>query len=195
MSPRLALVLSLGAAWWVALPQQAHAQQPKPAQLQTTGSEIAFITRQMGVPVEGKFGTFTATIALDPKKPETGQVAFTIDTGSARFGSAELDAEVPKATWLNVARFPQATFQSSSIKAAGKGQFEVTGKLGIKGSVREVVVPVQVIQAGANSTATGSFIIKRLEFKVGEAEWADTSLLVNDIQIRFKLALTGLGPL
>ena len=47
----------------------------------------------------------------------------------------------------------------------------------------------------ATSTATGTFTIKRLEFKVGEAEWADTSLLANDVQVRFKLVLSGLGPL
>jgi polyisoprenoid-binding protein YceI len=173
--------------------------QPQPAQLVPAGSEIAFTTRQMGVPVEGKFGRFTAQVALDPKKPETGSVAFSIDTGSARFGSAELDAEVPKATWLNVPKFPQATFASSAIKAAGPGKFEVAGKLTIKGAVRDVVVPVQVTQAGAPSglvsTASGSFTIKRLEFKVGDGEWADTSMLANDVQVRFKLQLSGLAPL
>jgi polyisoprenoid-binding protein YceI len=149
----------------------------------------------MGVPVEGKFGSFSASIALDPKQPATGKVGFTIDTGSARFGSPELDAEVPKATWLNVPKFPQASFQSTAIRAAGPGQFEVTGQLTIKGAVQAVVVPVKVTQAGANSMATGSFSIKRLAFKVGENEWADTSMLADDIQIRFKLALTGLGTL
>lgn len=183
------LVALLGA---VATPVLA---QPKPAQLQAAGSEIGFTTKQMGVPVEGKFGKFSAQIALDPKKPETGNVAFTIDTGSARFGSPELDAEVPKATWLNVPKFPQASFQSSAVKAAGAGKFEVTGKLTIKGATQNVVVPVQVVQTGANSVATGAFTIKRLAFKVGENEWADTSMLADDIQIRFKLALTGLAPL
>ena len=184
----LALAL-LGAAWQPALAQS------KPAQLLAAGSEIGFTTKQMGVPVDGKFSKFSAQITLDPKKPESGSVAFSIDTGSARFGSAELDAEVPKATWLNVPKFPQATFQSSAIKGAGPGKFDVTGKLNIKGSVRDVVVPVQVTQAAGNSTASGSFTIKRLEFKVGEAEWADTSMLANDIQVRFKLVLTGLAPL
>ena len=177
-----------------ALLTTAHAQ-PKPAQLVAAGSEIGFTTKQMGVPVDGKFGTFAAQIVLDPKKPESGSVAFSIDTGSARFGSAELDAEVPKPTWLNVVKFPQATFQSSAIKAAGAGRFDVIGKLTIKGSVRDVMVPVQVTQAGAQSTAIGAFTIKRLEFKVGEAEWADTSMLANDIQVRFKLVLTGLAPI
>ena len=193
MTARTLFTLTLAAALLAAVAQPAAAQ-PKPAQLQA-GSEIAFTTRQMGVPVEGKFGKFTAQIALDPKKPETGSVAFSIDTGSARFGSAELDAEVPKATWLNTVRFPQATFQSSSIKAAGPGRFEVAGKLAIKGVVRDVTVPVQLSQAGANSTASGSFTIKRLAFKVGEGEWTDTSMLADDVQVRFKLVLSGLAPL
>ena len=186
--------LTLGVALLGALCQPAQAQ-PKPAQLVAAGSEIGFTTRQMGVPVDGTFGKFSAQIALDPKRPETGSVAFSIDTGSARFGSAELDAEVPKATWLNLPRFPQATFQSSAVKPAGPGRFEVAGKLSIKGSVRDIVVPVAVTQATGTSTASGAFTIKRLDFKVGEAEWADTSMLANDIQVRFKLVLTGLAPL
>lgn len=194
MSSRFLIGLALTAALLGAFIQPALAQ-PKPAALQTAGSEIAFTTRQMGVPVEGKFGKFSAQVVLDPKKPETGSVAFTIETGSARFGSAELDAEVPKPTWLNVPKFPQASFQSSAIKAAGPGKFEVAGKLTIKGATQNVVVPVQVVQAGANSTATGAFSIKRLAYKVGDGDWTDTSLLADDVQIRFKLVLTGLAPL
>ena len=185
----LTLALALSSAATLA---QAQA---KPAQLVPAGSEILFTTKQMGVPVEGRFGKFSAQITLDPKKPEGGSVAFSIDTGSARFGSPELDAEVPKPTWLNVAQFPQASFQSSAIKASGPGRFEVTGRLSIKGAVRDVVVPVQLVQTGSNSTANGSFTIKRLEFKVGEAEWADTSMLANDINVRFKLQLSGIAPL
>ena len=102
---------------------------------------------------------------------------------------------MPKATWFNVAKFPQATFQSSSIKALGGGKFEVRGKLVIKGSTQDAVVPVTVTQAGAASTASGAFTIKRLDFKIGEAEWADTSMVANEVQVKFKLALTGLAPL
>lgn len=190
----LTLTLNLTAVLLGAVAQPAVAQ-PKPAVLVPAGSEIAFTTRQMGVPVDGKFSAFSAQIALDPKKPEAGTVSFNIDTGSARFGSAELDAEVPKPTWLNVALFPRASFQSSSIKAIGAGRFEVSGKLTIKGSARDITVPVQLVQSGASSTASGVFNIKRLEFKVGDGEWTDTSLLANDVQVRFKLVLSGMAPL
>lgn len=158
-------------------------------------SEIAFTSKQMGVPVDGKFRKWDAQIAFDPKKPEAGKVSFTIDTGSASFGSAETDAEVPKAPWFNVAKFPQATFQSSSMKSTGPGKFEVAGKLTIKGNVHDVVVPVALTQSGATTTAAGSFTIKRLDFKIGEGEWADTSMVANDVQVKFKLAVTGVGPL
>ena len=97
-------------------------------------SEIVFTTRQMGVPVEGRFTKFGAQVALDPKKPEAGQVALTIDTASARFGTPELDAEVGKPVWLSAARFPQATFTSRSIKASAPGRYEVAGTLTIKGA-------------------------------------------------------------
>lgn len=184
LAPLLAAVSLLAA-----LPAQAQ-QKVLPAQ-----SEIAFVTRQMGVPVEGKFKKFDAQLSFDPKKPAATTVKFTIETGSAGFGSPETDAEVPKAEWFHVAKFPQATFQSTAVKATGPKTLEVSGKLSLKGQVRDVVVPVTLAQAGATTTATGSFVVKRLEFKIGEGDWADTSMVANDVQVRFKLAVSGVAPL
>lgn len=175
----------------IALPLAA--QQPA-AKLVPAQSEIAFTITQMGVPVEGKFSKFDAQIALDPKKPESGSVKLAIDMGSAEFGAPEVDTELPRPTWFNVPKFPQATFESKSIKAAGAGKYEVAGTLAIKGATRDVVVPVTLSQSGANSTASGAFALKRLDFKIGEGEWADTSMLANDVKVRFKLVLNGLPP-
>src|SRR5512137_1547995 len=147
MSPASMLLPTLCATLLVALAPPAAAQN-RTAQLVPAGSEMAFTTRQMGVPVEGRFGRFAATIALDPKAPETGNVVFTIDTASARFGAAEVDAEVVKPGWLDAAKFPQASFRSTAIKAAGPNRFEVAGQLTLKGVVRELVVPVQLAPAG-----------------------------------------------
>ena len=181
------LLITLAAA---VLAAPAIAQQVLPAQ-----SEISFISRQMGVPVEGKFKLWTAQISFDPKRATAGKVGFTIQTGSASFGAAETDAEVPKAPWFNAAKFPTASFASSAIKPLGGGKFEVAGTLTIKGSSQPVVVPVNITQVGGNSTAIGSFNIRRLDFKIGEGEWADTSMVANDVTVKFKLALSGMAPL
>ena len=177
-----------------ALALSAHAalaqQQLVPAQ-----SEVKFTARQMGVPLEGHFKTFSAQVAFDPAKLATSKIRFTVDTGSATLGSRETDAELPKPTWFNVPKFHQAQFESSSIKALGGGKFDVAGTLTIKGNAQSVVVPVTLTQSGASTTAVGALPIKRLAFKIGENEWADTSMVADDVQVRFKLTLTGVAKL
>ncbi len=182
------------AATFLALAGMSHSALAD-QKLITAQSEIRFVSKQMGVPVEGQFKKFDAQISFDPAKPEATKVAFTIDTGSATIGSPETDAELPKAAWFGVAKFPQASFQSSAVKGVGAGKLEITGKLTIKGNASDVVVPVALSQAGAVTTATGAFTIKRLKFKIGEGEWADTSMVADDVQVKFKLALSGVGKL
>ena len=61
--------------------------------------------------------------------------------------------------------------------------------------MRDVVVPVTLTQAAGTTMAAGAFVIKRLDFKIGEGDWSDTSMVANDVQVRFKLALTGVAAL
>lgn len=163
--------------------------------LETAQSEIAFTFRQMGVPVEGRFTKFSGQFAFDPKKPEAGKAALRIDTGSARFGSQETDSEAVKSDWFNVAKFPQASLDSVAIKAAGPGKYELAGRLNIKGTAKDVQVPVTLVKSGALTIATGGFTVKRLEFKIGDGDWSDTSMVANDVQVKFKLALSGMAAL
>jgi polyisoprenoid-binding protein YceI len=176
----------MASTWPLAVQAQ---QQLVPAQ-----SEIQFVSRQMGVPVEGKFKSFSAQVAFDPAKLASSSIAFTVDTGSADI-SREANAELPKPTWFNVAAFPKATFTSSSIKRIDATKYEVAGKLAIKGVSSDVVVPVTLAQNGATTTATGAFPIKRLSFRIGENEWADTSMVADEVQVKFKIALTGMPKL
>lgn len=173
----------------------AQAQTPAPARLLAAQSEIAFQVKQSGVPIDGKFRKFDAQLALDPKAPQNGSVALSVDTSSATVGFADSDAELPRPLWFDAAKFPQATFRSSSIQGSGNGRFQVTGKLAIKGTTQDVVVAVVITQTGAASSASGEFTVKRLEFKVGDKEWADVSLVANDVKVKFKLVFSGLGPL
>jgi polyisoprenoid-binding protein YceI len=165
------------------------------ARLQPAQSEVLFVTKQMGVPVEGKFRTFDATLDLDPKKPESGSASVQIMMLSALLGVPEADTELPKSTWFDSAKFPEATFRSTAIKGLGNGKFVVNGRLTIKNIVRDLVVPVTITQSGRTSTATGSFTVKRLDFTIGQGEWTDTTVVANDVQVKFKLTFTGLPPL
>ena len=175
--------------------QPAFAQQKlNPAQ-----SDVSFTFKQMGVPVDGKFKKFDAQINFDAAKLDASKVTFTVDIASTTIGDPATDAELPKSTWFNTSKFPQAIFVSSSIKALGAGKYEAAGKLSVKGIAQDVVVPITMTQTGAGATAVttaiGSFAIKRLTFKIGEGEWADTSMVADPVQVKFKLAMTGINKL
>jgi polyisoprenoid-binding protein YceI len=174
------------------LPLLAAAQTPPAAKLLPAQSEIVFTSRQMGVPVEGRFRKFDAQVAFDPRQPETGRVTLTVDLASVAMGAAESEGEVAKPGWFDTKAFPQASFQSAAIKAVGGGRFEMSGKFTLKGQTRELTVPVTLAQGGGPSVASGSFVVKRLDFRIGDGDWSDTSLVANDVQVRFKLALSGL---
>jgi polyisoprenoid-binding protein YceI len=184
LSPLILSVLTL-------MTLSAEAQQKLlPAQ-----SDIGFTFKQMGVPVDGRFKKFDAQVNFDAAKLATSVVTFTIDIASATLGTPEIDAELPKAPWFNTAKFPQATFASSAFKSLGAGKYEVSGKLSVKGQSQQVVVPLSMTQVGANTIVAGVFPIKRLAFKIGENEWADTSMVADDVQVKFKLTLSGFGKL
>jgi polyisoprenoid-binding protein YceI len=166
--------------------------------LAATGNSISFTSKQMGVNVEGSFKKFDAQLAFDPKKSEIGKIAFTIDLTSVDIGDAGTMSELKKPGWFDSARVPSATFTSTSIKSMGANKFEITGNLVIKGIVKHVIVPVTLLQQGltaGQTRADGSFVIKRLEYKIGDGDWNDTSLVANDVQVKFRLAFTGIAAL
>ena len=169
----------------------AHADQ----KLLPAKSQINFTSKQMGVPVNGNFRQFDAQVVFEPKKPEAAKIALTIDLASASLGSAETEVELAKPDWFNTKAFPQATFQSTAVTSTGAGSFNVVGKLSIKSINRDLIVPVTLVQTAGQTTASGKFSIKRLDFKIGDGDWKDTSMVADPVEVNFKLVLTGVGPL
>lgn len=185
MRPVLAALLLAAAGFATAQAQDLVAES----------SEISFTSRQMGVPVVGRFRRFSAEMAFDPRQPAAARIGFVVDLGSAEIGDAETTAELRKPDWFNVAQFPQARFRSTGVKPLEGRRFEVTGELAIKGATRPVVVPVTLSQAGALTTAAGSFTVRRLDFQIGIGDWKDTALVADPVEVRFKLVLKGVAPL
>ena len=150
-------------------------------------STLTFTSRQMGVPVQGRFPKFTARIAFDPAKPETAKVEFSVDLGSTDAGSKDANDEVVGKQWFNVKMVPAATFTSSAVKSLGPGRFEVTGPLTIKGKAQPVTAAFTYKLDGANGVFDGSFALRRIDFAIGEGAWADLSTVANEVQVNFRV--------
>ena len=174
---RIAITLALGAALLA----------PALAQVDAAKSSVIAVSKQMGVPVEGKFRRFSAQVSFDPAKPADGKASIEIDIASFDLGDTDFNRETAKKEWFDAAKFPKATFVTSAIKPAGAGKFEAAGKLTIKGITRDVVAPVSFKAEGGQQVFEGVLPIKRLQFNIGEGEWKDTSTVADDVQIRFRI--------
>ena len=165
----------------------ALAASAVPLKADLARSSVAAVFKQMNVPVEAKFKKFTANVDYDAAKPENSKAAVDIDTASLDLGEAEMNKEVAKKDWFNAAQFPKASFVSSSIKPAGAGKLTVTGKLSIKGKSADVSFPLTIKAEGGKQVFEGALPIKRLAFNIGDGEWKDTSMVADEVLIKFRV--------
>ncbi|AXE96008.1 YceI family protein [Paraburkholderia sp. SIMBA_050] len=157
------------------------------ADVDTSKSSVIATTKQMNVPVDGKFRKFSAQLNFDPAKPTAGSANVSIDTGSYDLGADDYNKQAQGKEWFDSAAYPAATFVSSAIAPAGGNQYKITGKLTIKGKSQTVVVPVTIASQGATQTFDGALPIRRTQFDVGTGEWKDTSVVADEVVIKFHI--------
>lgn len=150
-------------------------------------SSIAFVYRQMGVPMEGRFGRFAAQLKFDPAKPAAASAAIEVDLASIDAGSPEANDEVAGKQWFDTKAFPTARFVAGTIRPLGGNRYEAAGKLSIKGRTQDIVAPFAFTSQGRSGIAEGTLTIKRADYAIGEGAWADFGTVANEVQIRFRL--------
>ena len=151
-------------------------------------STVSAVFKQMGVPVEAKFTRFSAQVTFDNAKPQDGKASVEIDISSFDLGDPDYNREVQKKEWFNGSQFPKASFLSTRIQPSAPGKLEISGKLTIKGKTADVSFPLNVKKEGDQQVFEGSLPIKRLVFGIGEGEWKDTSIVADEVVIKFRVA-------
>ena len=89
--------------------------------------------------VRGSFGIFEGTLVLDGENPANSRASVVIDASSITTGSADRDAHLRAADFLNVEEFPTLTFTSTSVRQDGD-DFVMVGELTIRGTTRPVEI-------------------------------------------------------
>jgi polyisoprenoid-binding protein YceI len=157
-------------------------------------SEIRFVSKQMGVNVEGRFRKWKARVDWKPEDLARSRADFEIDLASIDLASEESETEIRRPRWFDTGKFPRATFASSSMKSLGGDRYEIVGKLTLKGTARDVTIPVQMRKdASGNAVAEGQFTLKRLEFSIGDGQWSDPSVVADDVLVRVRMVLPRAG--
>lgn len=161
--------------------------RPDPAQ-----SSLTFYPTLAGGEFEGRFERFEARIRFDPALPSQCDFDVTVDLSSARTGEAERDTTLAGPGFFHAARFLQATFAARNCRPLGPQHYEVTGRLELRGVTREVSLALRFEPPsgpGQPAHMTGSTVVPRLGFGVGQGEWRSTEWLADAVRVEFALRL------
>lgn len=112
---------------------------------------INFSVKHLGYSwLTGRFDNFSGEFTYDPTKPEASTVNVTIDTASVNSNHAERDKHLRSGDFLNVAKFPKATFVSTKIIVDGddKNEFDIVGDLTLNGVTKSITIEVEKIGEG-----------------------------------------------
>ncbi|GAA3949921.1 YceI family protein [Allohahella marinimesophila] len=96
----------------------------------------------------GRFNDFSGSFNFDEKNPEKSSVKVEIDTGSIDSNHAERDKHLRSDDFLDVQKYPKATFVSTSVKKTGEDKAEITGDLTLRGVTKEIVIDANRIGGG-----------------------------------------------
>lgn len=113
-------------------------------------ASINFAIKHLGYSVlTGRFDTFSGEFTYDPAKPEASTVNVSIDTGSVNSNHAERDKHLRGDDFLNVEKFPKATFVSKKIVLDDdKDEFDIVGDLTLNGVTKSITIEVEKIGEG-----------------------------------------------
>lgn len=124
--------------------------------------------------VRGDFGKLSGTVNYDGKNLAGAKVDAKIDAKSINTSEAKRDEHLRGKDFFDVEKFPDITFKSTKIKAAGKGKFLMTGDLTMHGVTKAVTLDVDgpsapLVDKKSGSTKVGlsaSGTIKRKDFGI-----------------------------
>ncbi len=159
------------------------------SQVDPTKSSVTFVSKQMNVPVEGKFSKFKSNVKLDTDKVESAKGSIEIELASIDTGSKEGNEEVAGKKWFDTKQYPIAKFELKKANKISEGKIELAGDLSIKGKTKPLTTVANLKISGNQATIEGTFVFKRLDYVIGEGIWGDVDVVANEVQIKYQLLL------
>ena len=135
---------------------------------------LSITITQLGSPVTGSFGDWTAAIAFeDPSEPGlAGSVDVNVSIGSLTLGT--VTDQAMGADFFDSSQFPTARFAADLYKT--ETGYEARGPLTIRDKTLDVVLPFDLALQGNTATVAGRLELNRLDFDIGATMPAEDSL-------------------
>ena len=165
--------------------EAAQVASPAPAQghkyvITPQNSKVEFIGSKVTGKHNGSFGDFSGQVDY-AGTPENSRVNITIKTDSITTDTPDLTKHLKTADFFDVAKFPEASFVSTAIKAGGENgaSHTVTGNLTMHGVTKAITFPATINVTPEAATVESSFSINRKDFGINYAGAADNLIRDN----------------
>ena len=147
-------------------------------------SSVLFVGSKVTGKHEGGFTAFTGTIDLVNGKAEESSVSVDIDTNTVFADDPKLTEHLKSADFFDVAKFPKATFKSTTIAAGAKAPetHTVTGDLELHGQTKSITFPATIVVSEDSVTVKAGFRINRKDFGIVYTGPAD-NLIRDDVAL------------
>ena len=127
-------------------------------------SSLAIEIQQLGSPVAGTFGQWSADVVFDPEAPDAARIAATVQIGSLAL--SDVSDRASSAEFLNAETYSEATFVSENVVPVGDG-YEARGTLTLAGIAQPFALPFTFEQVDKQATVSAQATIERLDHNVG----------------------------
>jgi polyisoprenoid-binding protein YceI len=174
-----------GEAAQVASP--AAATQGQKYLITPQNSKVEFVGSKVTGSHNGSFGDFSGQVDY-AGSPEQSRVNITIKADSLTTDTPDLTKHLKTPDFFDVAKYPEATFVSTSIKAGGdKGaSHTVTGNLTLHGVTKAVTFPATISVTPDVATVDSTFSINRKDFNINYAGQAN-NLIRDDVVLKLTI--------
>ena len=150
-------------------------------------SKVEFIGSKVTGSHNGSFGDFSGQIDY-AGSPEQSHVTINIKSDSLTTDTPDLSKHLKTADFFDTAKFPEATFVSTSIKPGGEkgASHTVTGNLTLHGVTKAVTFPATISVTPETATVDSTFSINRKDFGINYAGQAD-NLIRDDVVLKLTI--------
>lgn len=164
-------------------------------QIDPNHANAQFFVKHLGIStVQGEFTKVTGTVTIDNSDISKSTVDVTIPTDTVYTRVTMRDNDLKSEHFLDVAKYPDITFKSTSISKTGDDTYDVNGDLTIRGVTKPVTLkvtdlskPIDVkMMGGWRQGASATLTINRQDFGVA----ADPGMVGNDIRILIDIEMT-----
>ncbi|MEJ1969870.1 MAG: YceI family protein [Rhizomicrobium sp.] len=153
-------------------------------------SRLGFSVQWSGEAFDATFKSWKADVAFDPADLVHAHAAVTIDLNSEDSGSADNDDGLKGAEGFATGQFPTAKFETTGFAAKGGNAYVATGRLTLHGITRSITLPFTLTIAGNTAHMTGKALVSRIDFGLGQGEWAGETPVAHAVTVTVDLTAT-----